>query len=119
MQRIARLSKIFDPSRVFTMPVHSAEEFEPDGPHVDDHGRAADRIGRELRRAADWKRVGGERRRGQRNAPLQKSRTCLKFARSPPRRKSEPSLSQRNHQERLVLPKDDLRDLTPSANRLS
>src|ERR1700722_13544523 len=32
MQRIARLSKVFDPSSVFTIPVHSAEEFEPTGP---------------------------------------------------------------------------------------
>ena len=31
-QRIARLSKSFDPSRVFTMPMHSADEFEPTGP---------------------------------------------------------------------------------------
>src|SRR5580704_1128493 len=32
-----------------------------DRPHVDDHRRAADRIGREFRRAARWKRVCCER----------------------------------------------------------
>src|SRR5262249_1750827 len=39
-----------------------------DRPHVDDRGRAADRIGRELRRAAGWERLGGESRPSRRRA---------------------------------------------------
>src|ERR1700684_2547272 len=45
------------------------------GSHVDDHSRATDRIGRELRCAAYWKRIGGERRWGGCNG-VRKNQEC-------------------------------------------